>query len=399
MKIALNIEAIGARRGGAEKYAGTVARWLVSEGNEVHVFATEVDAGELPASTRVHHVQPMVLPGFGWLRAYLFARRSEQMLHKSHFDLIVGFNKVWYVDAYLAVGGAHAAALECNSRRFRSPIIRSLWWLSKVINPKQWVFRLIAARQFGGSHRPHIIAPAHLVAEHFRDYYGVEPGRISVVYNALDSLALATDETAARQQFRKQVSLAPDHLAVLFVARNYVLKGLEPLLEAFVPVVRQRPEMRLVVCGSRRDGRFRRYAARLGLANRVIFLGFVEDIRRCFAGSDVFAFPTFYDPCSLVVLEAMQAGLPVITTKQNGASELLTDGVHGFVLDSPWSIKELSDRMLRLGSDHQLRRSMGQAARRQVQAYTVEARRQEMLAALETAARCGAGRPGLPAAA
>ena len=45
--------------------------------------------------------------------------------------------------------------------------------------------------------------------------------------------------------------------------------------------------------------------------------------------------PTYYDPCSLVVLEALACGLPVITTAQNGASELLTDGVDGYVLTAP----------------------------------------------------------------
>jgi UDP-glucose:(heptosyl)LPS alpha-1,3-glucosyltransferase len=316
------------------------------------------------------------------------------MLRDSHFDLIIGFNKVWYVNAYLAVGGAHPAALDCNSRRFRSPILRGLWWALKWLSPKQWVFRAIAARQFRGFCCPHVIAPAQMVARDFQRFYGIAPQRISVVYNALDSLATVPDFATSRAQFRERLVLSPNDVAVLFVARNYVLKGLQPLLEAFVPVARQQPQVRLVVCGSRRDGRFRREAARLGLSHRVIFLGFVDDIRQCFAGCDIFAFPTFYDPCSLVVLEAMNAGLPVITTKQNGAGELLKDGVDGFVIDSPWSLDQLSDRILRLAADRALRRRMGQAAQGHVLAYTTESRQQELLAALARAASDDAGRPG-----
>jgi UDP-glucose:(heptosyl)LPS alpha-1,3-glucosyltransferase len=112
----------------------------------------------------------------------------------------------------------------------------------------------------------------------------------------------------------------------------------------------------------------------------------VDDVRDCFAGCDIFAFPTFYDPCSLVVLEAMNAGLPVITTRQNGAGELLTDGVDGFVIDTPWAVEQLSDRIIRLASDRALRRRMGEAAQRRVQSCTVEARQHEMLAALARAA-------------
>jgi UDP-glucose:(heptosyl)LPS alpha-1,3-glucosyltransferase len=148
-------------------------------------------------------------------------------------------------------------------------------------------------------------------------------------------------------------------VAVLFVARNYALKGLEPLLEAFAPVARDFSKCFLLVCGSGRDRRFRRQVLRLGLADRVLFLGFVDNIQECFAGSDAFVFPTFYDPCSLVVLEAMQAGLPVITTRQNGAGELLTEGIDGFVVESPWSKDQLTDRMARLVGDADLRSRMG----------------------------------------
>src|SRR5262245_54466967 len=157
MKIALNIEVVGARRGGAEKYAGTVARWLVEAGHSIHVYAREVDAGELPPHVPIHTVEVRCPPGCGWLRAYLFASRSHEMLQEQQFDLIVGFNKVWYVDAYMAVGGAHPASLRCNSIRFRSPIWRAAWWVMKWLSPKQWAFRAIARRQFQGEYRPHVI--------------------------------------------------------------------------------------------------------------------------------------------------------------------------------------------------------------------------------------------------
>ena len=399
MKIALNIEKLGCRYGGAEKYAGTVARWLSDAGHNVHVFASEVAASELPAGTPTHLVRSFCPPGFGWMRSYLFARASERALREQHFDLIIGFNKVWYVNAYLAVGGAHPASLDCNGRRFRSPFVRAAWWASKLLSPRQWVFRLIDRKQFDGPHQPHVIAPSRMVAEHFTRYHGVSSDRISVVYNALDWLATPTDANASRERFRLRHGLSPREAAVLFVARNYALKGLEPLLEAFAGAAQRLPYSRLVVCGSRRDGRFRRQARRLGVADRVSFLGFVDDIRECFAGCDLFAFPTFYDPCSLVVLEAMNAGLPVITTRQNGAGELLTEGVDGFVIDSPWSLHQLTDRLTRLVHDAELRRSMAQNARANVRAFTVEARQQEMLAALERAASDRWARPSLRAAA
>jgi UDP-glucose:(heptosyl)LPS alpha-1,3-glucosyltransferase len=386
MKIALNIETVGARRGGAEKYAGSLARWLAGIGHDVHVVAREVDAGELPSQVVVHPVKPFCPPGFGAFRAYMFARASERALRQHHFDLIVGFVKTWHQHAYLAVGGAHPASLDCNSRRFRSPMARAAWRGLKAISPKQWAFAAIARRQFHGERRPHIIAPSRMVAEHFRQYHSVAADEISVVYNGLDAAAALNGPAEARAKFRRRHSIGGGDVAVLFVARNYVLKGLEPLIESFVPVARACPRARLLVCGSTRDERFRRQVRRLGLRACVQFLGFVDDIRECFAGSDLFAFPTFYDPCSLVVPEAMHAGLPVVTTKQNGAGEMLTEGVDGFVVDSPWATEQLAERIMRIARDEPLRRRMSDAARTHVRAYTIEAMQDQLLEALHRAA-------------
>ncbi len=99
----------------------------------------------------------------------------------------------------------------------------------------------------------------------------------------------------------------------------------------------------LLVCGSGEPGPFRRLANRLGLKDTVHFLGFYPEVETCYWSSDFFVQPTYYDPCSLVVLEALACGLPVITTAQNGASELLTDGVDGYVLTAPDAQEELID--------------------------------------------------------
>ncbi len=97
----------------------------------------------------------------------------------------------------------------------------------------------------------------------------------------------------------------------------------------------------LLVCGGGHAGPFRRLARSLGIDQAVHFLGFHSDIRECYAASDFFVLPTYYDPCSLVVLEALACGLPVITTLQNGAGELISDGRQGYVLTAPDAHGEL----------------------------------------------------------
>src|SRR6185312_17202667 len=69
--------------------------------------------------------------------------------------------------------------------------------------------------------------------------------------------------------------------------------------------------------------------------DRVHFVGHCPDMRNAYFAADFLVHPTFYDPCSLVVLEALACGLPVITTRYNGAAELLSPPADGLVLDDP----------------------------------------------------------------
>jgi UDP-glucose:(heptosyl)LPS alpha-1,3-glucosyltransferase len=181
--------------------------------------------------------------------------------------------------------------------------------------------------------------------EHVQRFHHVPKGRISIVPNAIDAGRLMVAHPGAvRCGFRNKFDLAPGDLVGLFVGHNYWLKGLKPLLEALAarkvasPGARQ---VKLVVCGGGSVGPFRRMAGRLGIGGEVRFLGFFPDVRACYWSCDFFVSPTYYDPCSLVVFEALACGLPVITTACNGASELMTDGREGYVITAPDARGEL----------------------------------------------------------
>ena len=137
---------------------------------------------------------------------------------------------------------------------------------------------------------------------------------------------------------------------------------------------------------------YRRLASRLGLSDTVHFLGFYPDVEACYWSSDFFVQPTYYDPCSLVVLEALACGLPVITTAQNGASELMTDGREGYVLTAPDAQGELIAALDHM-TDDAARRAMSAEAPRlgRLQTFDVHVARLiaifEEVAASKSAAR------------
>jgi UDP-glucose:(heptosyl)LPS alpha-1,3-glucosyltransferase len=164
------------------------------------------------------------------------------------------------------------------------------------------------------------------------------------------------------------------------------LKGLEPLLHA----VRRLPAdipFCLLVAGSPRTQRYERLARRLGIAHRVNFLGPRRDMLHCYFAADFLVHPTFYDPCSLVVLEALACGLPVITSRFNGVSELLTRPQDSYVIDDPHDHARLAACMEEL-LDPARRNTCAQAARRSAALWTWDHHYRQLVQAFTEAAAC-----------
>ena len=165
----------------------------------------------------------------------------------------------------------------------------------------------------------------------------------------------------------------------LLVAHNLRLKNAESAIRALSLVVSEGADARLVIVGGKRTLPCVRLARKLGLSERVAFVEPVRDVLPYYAAADVFLHPTWYDPCSLVVLEALACGLPVITSRFNGVSELMADGEHGFILSDPADIVAIAKKMEELLGP-ELRKRMGAAARLLALEQTLESQTVRFLA-------------------
>jgi UDP-glucose:(heptosyl)LPS alpha-1,3-glucosyltransferase len=151
-------------------------------------------------------------------------------------------------------------------------------------------------------------------------------------------------------------------LRLLFVAHNFELKGLRTLFAALA-LVRQDLDASLTVVGDGPISRFRRLAGRLGIARRVRFAGRLPPtgVAALHRRHDALVHPTFYDPFPTVVGEALASGLPIVTTRGCGASEIVPDGEAGILLADPKDASGLAEALRRL-ADPELRRAMRSAA-------------------------------------
>ncbi len=354
MRLALNFQRVDPSKGGAETYVVDLCRRLIHTGHEVDLYAESWCEGFLPPEVKCI---PVAAPGRTRLERMLaFGRNSEAALSTMEYDCTVGFINTWAHDVLIPQGGVHDGSLEAGAKRFPEGIKRVLYTLAKKANPRWWAYRAIEKKQFDADRSARFIAVSRMVMEHLQRFHHVPKHRVHVIPNAIDAERLIVKfPGAVRCGFRNKVGLAPNDLAGLFVGHNFRLKGLKPLLESLAIRKRDQPSARpikLVVCGGGKLGPFRRMIKRLGLEQEVVLLGFFEDIRACYWSCDFFVSPTYYDPCSLVVFEALACGLPVITTGCNGAGELMTDGREGYVVTSPDSTADLISSLNRMTDDN-----------------------------------------------
>lgn len=366
MKIALCYESMMPQQGGCETYLADLARYLVNDQHEVHLFATRFDANAFPSAV-MHHLLP-ASTGLRFLRPWQFAKACYRALQHHDFDVTVGFIKTWGQDILIPQGGFHVASAEHNIRKHASPLTRALVRVIHSIDPKQWSFRALERRQLFDFPSV-IVAPSKMVQRHAKEHYQLDENRVRVVHNAIDAERFPThDRLLVRSQMRDQNALLPEDNVGLFVGHNYRLKGLIPLLHSLT-LIEKEINFKLLICGSPNYSRYQRLAERLGITERVRFLGFHPDVREAFFAADFLVHPSFYDPCALVTMEALACGLPVITTRLNGGSELLPAAMASLTIDTPHHHQAMAEQITRLCQPG-LRATLARTAREAAQQWT-----------------------------
>jgi UDP-glucose:(heptosyl)LPS alpha-1,3-glucosyltransferase len=390
MKIALCYESVLPSRGGCETYIVDLARRLLAEGHVVELYACRWDEQAVPAGVRTFGLPAVSGPRF--VRPWRFGALCEQALTRGDHDVSLGFNKTWGQDVLYPQGGLHTASFDHNLVKVNHPWMRQLVAFVRGLDLAHRSFVRLERKQYLSQPRPLIIVNSNMVRRHFQQYYGIPPEEVFVVRSAIDPQRFCeNDRLRRRLEDRQRWCLDPEHVVGLFAAMNYRLKGLEPLLHS-VRLLLQMPEFRpaaqrfrLLVAGHPRYGHWQRLANRLGIGHQVQFIGHCPDMKRAYFAADFLVHPTFYDPCSLVVLEALACSLPVITTRANGASELLHPLQEGYVIDNPHQHEHLAWGIGQL-LDPDRRKAFAAAARRTALQWTFDHHYRALVQVLERAA-------------
>jgi UDP-glucose:(heptosyl)LPS alpha-1,3-glucosyltransferase len=246
--------------------------------------------------------------------------------------------------------------------------------------PRYRLQKLIELRRYSNPHA-WFIALSKMVQKDMHHFYPLETERVHVIYNGVDTRRFShRNRQQDRIALRKEWNIANDEVVLLIVAHNFALKGLRTVIESVALLNQRRLPVHLMVVGKDRIRPYRRRADQLGCLDRIHFLGSLGDTASCFAAADIYVHPTYYDPCSLVVLEALAMGLPVITSRFNGAGELITPGQQGYLVQNPSDSAELAAAILPL-LQPEVRNEMSLAAHKLAQNHSHENNYHQILSA------------------
>jgi UDP-glucose:(heptosyl)LPS alpha-1,3-glucosyltransferase len=333
VKVAILQQHVDVRRGGAETSTLEFAGHLAQFGLDVTVVcqAPDADGGPVAGPVGPANLRLQALPGrartrVGRTLAYL--RGVQALCRTEAFDLVHAVTPSLAADVYQPRGGTYPETVSRTLARVRWPAWRAMKRLGRRFNVSQRLLQRIERRLL---RRPRVTVAA--LSDYVRRQVlaeGVAPERIRLVFNGVDIAPLSAGQRCElRRVQRREFELPEAARVVLFAAHNFALKGLRELLCAAPGA-----DWLLVVAGRDHWSRYARLAARLGVAGRVRVAG-PGELRAWYAAADVLAHPTWYDPCSRVVLEALSVGLPVVTTRWNGAAEVMEPGRHGYVVNRP----------------------------------------------------------------
>ena len=341
MKIALVILHADTARGGAERYTLDLATGLVGRGHLVSLLASSFQSGETAG-------QRVVLPATGATRSrrYLsFLNSLDRELDRTKYDLVHAMLPVRRCDLYHPHAGIAVEALAKGHLNKSGAVRQTLSWVGNQCNSRRRLFAKVEMELIGSPKPSIVLSLSRLIQEVVRrNYPGLAEDRCATLFNGIDlnrfDPAVCRED---RQAVRGRFQIADSSIVGLLLAQDFERKGVRQAIEALAKVSDRRV---VLLIGGRPDPtKYRHLAESLRVQDRVIFSGPVANPAAFYRAADFFVLPTRFDPCSLVVLEALAMGLPVISSNRNGACEIMRQGEHGYILSNPDDVPSLAVAM------------------------------------------------------
>ena len=336
LKVAIIIERAEIGLGGAERSVSELTAELRRQGVDATILAAKGTASENTV---------ILCQDYAGKRVPLKAFENALRVHLEHnaYDIVHSTLPLTIANVYQPRGGSYKEAMLQNIASYDCPCQRVLKRCTHQLNLKRTQYLNAEQKLCAPGNQVVVAALSNYVKEAFQKHYHLPDDRIAVIPNGIDTRMQPDEKTAGeiKATILKSITIPEGKTPVffLFAANNPRLKGIDPLLAAMENLRNQPPANTypvLVAAGTK--------PIKTNLEN-VVSLGALDGIRNALSVCDVAVLPTWYDPCSRFILEALAMGKPVITTRFNGASERYEHQKHGIILDRPDNVTELTEAL------------------------------------------------------
>jgi UDP-glucose:(heptosyl)LPS alpha-1,3-glucosyltransferase len=332
--------------GGLQRDFMRIARACLAQGHSVYVYTMEWE-GELEPDMHICTIRVKGMQNHS--RREDFVKQLQPHLEKENYDLVIGFNKMPGLDIYYAADTCFQAKARAQhnffyrwTQRYRS----SVAFEKAVFSPES---------------KTKILLIAEKQQKEFAEYYQTDAGRFYLLPPGIERDRVApANAKKIRHAVRKEFGIQDQEFLLLMVGSGFKTKGLDRSLEALAALPEHlRKRCRLFVIGKDHPEMFERLAKKLGVVTQLYFLGGRADVPRFFLAADLLLHPAYNENTGTVLLEALAAGLPVLTTDVCGYAHYIETANAGVVLRSPFEQENLNaalEEML-LSAQHSTRQS------------------------------------------
>jgi UDP-glucose:(heptosyl)LPS alpha-1,3-glucosyltransferase len=326
--------------GGLQRDCLRIGLGLMKQGVAVDVICM---TWEGPVPEGITRVMPAIsLPGNILIRNLFsskvakrkaFAQFVAQQKARENYDAVLGFNRVPGLDYYFAADTCFAwkATRERNYLYRLSSRSRQYLQFEESVFDEQSKAKIL------------ILSPGQ--KNEYLACYPASAARIIDIPPGIERNRMAgEDADDLRHSLRHEFGLADDQLLVLQVGSGFPIKGVDRSLAALASLPAElKKKTRMFIIGRDKPGRYEKMAQQLGIAAKVTFFKSRDDLPRFFQGADLLLHPSYKESAGMVILEAIVAGLPVLTTAACGYAFHVEQAKAGIVVADPFSQNALNE--------------------------------------------------------
>ncbi len=364
--------------GGLQRDMLRIALACRQRGYRIAVYTTAWE-GEVPEGFELHVHRPGGLTNHGRMRR--FHRWLTGQLDRQLVACVVGFNKMPGLDVYYAADGClKARALEQRGRFYR-------------LLPRYCQYQAFEKAVFASESHTQILMLSTIQKALYVRYYGTPEHRIHFLPpNVAKDRIAGPDAPRIRHVFRRELGLQDNDRLLVQVGSGFRAKGLDRSLRAVASLPDNlRARTRFYVVGDDNRNPYVRLSGRLGIADRVTFLGPREDVPRILLGADLLIHPAYHENTGTVLVEALVAGLPAIASAVCGYAHYIDEAQAGWIVPEPFD-QRVFNRLVRDALENDRLREFGKRGIAFAQTEDLHGMVEAAVETIETVASARAGR-------